>query len=186
MHWGVPQHEGGQGGLSREQGPPGALGLRSPFQTGNVFQLSLSVDRRWGSSAEGISKSHQEMEPYSVSTHRLFQRQHWSEDWSSVWRSTGRSKTFRDSQKHEDRTHRSACHGEEDNTGCHLPFVQSPVWRTGLGYWDTWELCTVSSPVATSCGKTTVTINWRTVQTLPKHTYLQNSEATKGSLTRIK
>lgn len=77
-----------------------------------------------------------------------------------------------------------SCQGEGDCTGCHLPFVQSPVWRTGLGDWDTWELCTVSSPVATSRGKTTV--NWRTVQTLPKHTYLQNSEATRGSLTGIK
>lgn len=46
----------------------------------------------------------------------------------------------------------SVCHGEDNHTGCHLPFVQSPVWRTGLGYWDTWELCTVSSPAATSCG----------------------------------
>lgn len=98
---------------------------------------------------------------------------------------TGRgTEVLCDSRKHGDRTHHSACHGEDDRTGCHLPFAQSPAWRTGLGYWDTWELCTVSSPAVTSCGKTTVI--WRTVQTLPKHTYLQNSETTKGSLTGIK
>lgn len=74
------------------------------------------------------------MEPYSVSTHWLFQRQHWSEDWRSFDdQPNALSETFRDSQKHGDRTHHSACHGEDNSTGCHLPFALSPVWTQDWG-----------------------------------------------------
>lgn len=52
---------------------PGALGLRSPFQIGTVFQLSLSGDKCWGALSEkGFLNLIRKWKPNGIATHQPF------------------------------------------------------------------------------------------------------------------
>lgn len=160
-------HHGGSGRTLKGAAPPWALGFRSPLQR-IVLQLSLSgallqkgflhLIRKWnpnGISPHFRNNTGQRMKSYVMSDWTL-------QDLPLPTETPGQG------------TSHSACHNEQRHS-CWMPFkpfAQSSEWRTGPGYWDIHELCTVSSPVATLCWNTT---EWRAVPTFPKNTQTHKS-----------